>query len=109
MSTVDEDPFARRAFIGKVAAGTLALASAPILAASAELSGAADNDPWLKALKGKHKAVFDAPIVNDGMYPSVVHRMAGDYSAPLQLLAKRLSFIDPLSGVERGYASNFLL
>ncbi len=66
MSTVDEDPFARRAFIGKVAAGTLALASAPILAASAELSGAADNDPWLKALKGKHKAVFDAPIVNDG-------------------------------------------
>jgi tRNA pseudouridine32 synthase/23S rRNA pseudouridine746 synthase len=56
-----------------------------------------------------HMAALGAPIVNDGMYPSLVHRVAGDYSTPLQLLAKRLSFIDPLSGVERGYSSNFLL
>jgi tRNA pseudouridine32 synthase/23S rRNA pseudouridine746 synthase len=56
-----------------------------------------------------HMAALGAPIVSDGMYPSLTHRLPGDYSAPLQLLAKRLSFIDPLSGDERGYSSNFLL
>jgi tRNA pseudouridine32 synthase/23S rRNA pseudouridine746 synthase len=56
-----------------------------------------------------HMAALGAPIVNDAIYPSVRHRATGDYSAPLQLLAKRLSFIDPLSGVERSFSSNFLL
>ncbi|HEY8010715.1 MAG TPA: pseudouridine synthase [Rudaea sp.] len=56
-----------------------------------------------------HMAALGAPIANDGMYPSLVHRAAGDYSTPLQLLAKRLSFIDPLSGVERWFSSKFLL
>ncbi len=56
-----------------------------------------------------HMAALGAPIANDGMYPSVFHRAPGDYSAPLQLLAKRLSFIDPLSGVERRFSSHFLL
>lgn len=56
-----------------------------------------------------HMAALGAPIANDGIYPSLLHRTAGDYSAPLQLLAKRLSFIDPLSGAERSFSSNFLL
>ena len=56
-----------------------------------------------------HMAALGAPVANDGMYPSVIHRAAGDYSAPLQLLARRLSFIDPLSGVERKFSSNFRL
>ena len=56
-----------------------------------------------------HMAALGAPIVNDTVYPSVRHRAPSDYSAPLQLLAKRLSFIDPLSGVERSFSSNFLL
>ena len=56
-----------------------------------------------------HMAALGAPIANDRKYPSVVHRAAGDFSTPLQLLAKRLSFIDPLSGVERRFCSNFLL
>ena len=56
-----------------------------------------------------HMAALGAPIVNDRMYPSLFHRAAGDYSSPLQLLAKQLSFIDPLSGVERRFSSNFLL
>ncbi|OGT59765.1 MAG: pseudouridine synthase [Gammaproteobacteria bacterium RIFCSPHIGHO2_12_FULL_63_22] len=56
-----------------------------------------------------HMAALGAPIANDGMYPSLVQRAPGDYSAPLQLLAKRLSFIDPISGVERRFCSNFLL
>jgi tRNA pseudouridine32 synthase/23S rRNA pseudouridine746 synthase len=56
-----------------------------------------------------HMAALGAPIANDGIYPSLLYRAAGDYSAPLQLLAKRLSFIDPLSGVERSFSSNLLL
>jgi len=56
-----------------------------------------------------HMAALGAPIVNDGMYPSVRQREPGDYSAPLQLLAKRLSFVDPLSGAERSFSSNFAL
>lgn len=56
-----------------------------------------------------HMGALGAPIANDGMYPSVIHRAAGDYSAPLQLLAKGLAFVDPLSGGERRFCSNFLL
>ena len=56
-----------------------------------------------------HMAALGAPIAGDRMYPSLSHRAAGDYSAPLQLLAKGLSFIDPLSGVERRFSSNLLL
>jgi tRNA pseudouridine32 synthase/23S rRNA pseudouridine746 synthase len=56
-----------------------------------------------------HLAALGAPIANDAMYPSLRHRAPGDYSAPLQLLAKRLAFIDPLTGVERGFSSGFRL
>jgi tRNA pseudouridine32 synthase/23S rRNA pseudouridine746 synthase len=56
-----------------------------------------------------HMAALGAPIANDAIYPSLLHRPTGDYSSPLQLLAKRLSFIDPLSGVERSFSSNFSL
>lgn len=56
-----------------------------------------------------HMAAMGAPIVNDAIYPSLAHRASGDYSAPMQLLAKRLSFIDPLSGVERSFSSQRLL
>jgi len=56
-----------------------------------------------------HMAAMGAPITNDTLYPSLRHRATGDYSSPLQLLAKRLAFIDPLSGVERRFSSEFLL
>jgi tRNA pseudouridine32 synthase/23S rRNA pseudouridine746 synthase len=56
-----------------------------------------------------HMAALGAPIANDGMYPSLVPRAAGDYSAPLQLVANQLFFIDPLSGVERRFSSTLLL
>ena len=56
-----------------------------------------------------HMAALGAPILNDATYPELVERVAGDYSAPLQLLAKRLSFIDPISGVERAFESGFRL
>jgi len=54
-------------------------------------------------------AALGAPIANDRMYPSVLHRATGDYSAPLQLLAKQVFFTDPLSGIERSFSSNLLL
>jgi tRNA pseudouridine32 synthase/23S rRNA pseudouridine746 synthase len=56
-----------------------------------------------------HMAGLGAPITNDGLYPSLVHRAAADYAAPLQLLARRLSFVDPLSGIARSFSSNFQL
>lgn len=56
-----------------------------------------------------HMAALGAPIANDTRYPSLVQREAGDYSAPLQLLAKGLAFIDPLSGDERKFCSTFVL
>jgi len=56
-----------------------------------------------------HMAALGAPIANDAMYPAVIRRAAGDYATPLQLLARCLSFIDPLTGVEREFRSNFLL
>lgn len=56
-----------------------------------------------------HLAALGAPIANDAMYPVVIHRAAGDFSTPLQLLARRLAFVDPLSGVERSFESNLRL
>ena len=56
-----------------------------------------------------HMAALGAPIANDPLYPLLRQREAGDYSAPLQLLAKGLSFIDPLSGNERRFSSGFQL
>ena len=56
-----------------------------------------------------HMAALGAAIANDTMYPNLLQREAGDYSAPLQLLARRLSFIDPISGVERSFSSNLRL
>jgi tRNA pseudouridine32 synthase / 23S rRNA pseudouridine746 synthase len=79
---------------------------------------ACGNGLWryaLKPLTGRkhqlrvHMAALGAPICNDSIYPSLAGRARGDFSAPLQLLAKRLSFIDPLSGLERSFCSNFTL
>lgn len=56
-----------------------------------------------------HMAALGAPIANDRLYPLVDHRAAGDYSAPLQLLAKRLSFIDPIDDDPRTFCSGLQL
>jgi tRNA pseudouridine32 synthase/23S rRNA pseudouridine746 synthase len=49
------------------------------------------------------------PIVNDRVYPELVPEPAPgtppDYSQPLQLLARELAFIDPLSGEPRRFVS----
>ncbi|HWT72162.1 MAG TPA: pseudouridine synthase [Oxalicibacterium sp.] len=58
-----------------------------------------------------HMAALDIPIVNDRIYPHLFpdEGVAQDYSRPLQLLAKRVQFVDPLSGEERAFESQFLL
>ena len=45
------------------------------------------------------------PLLNDVLYPVVQPENAVDYAKPLQLLAKRLTFIDPITGVERVFES----
>lgn len=52
-----------------------------------------------------HMAALGAPIRNDPYYPELTAQVAGDYSRPLQLLARGLSFVDPLSGLEREFES----
>ncbi len=45
------------------------------------------------------------PLLNDALYPVVQPENAVDYAKPLQLLAKRLTFIDPITGVKRVFES----
>ncbi len=44
-----------------------------------------------------HMQALGWPIINDKYYPQLQPQSADDYSAPLQLLAKKLQFIDPVS------------
>lgn len=56
-----------------------------------------------------HMAALGAPIIGDDSYPQVLQRDVDDYSAPLQLLAKRLAFVDPLDGRLRMFTSERVL
>ena len=48
-------------------------------------------------------------VVHDHFYPVVNDPPEGDYSEPLQLLARRIAFTDPLSGQERVFESRRVL
>ena len=69
----------------------------------------------LKPLTGRthqlrlHMSGLGLPIVNDDFYPVLRERPLDDFSSPLQLLARTLSFVDPLSGVERSFTSRLSL
>lgn len=52
-----------------------------------------------------HMAALGASIRNDRVYPDLAAAEADDYSRPLQLLARELAFVDPLSGVPRRFES----
>lgn len=56
-----------------------------------------------------HMAALGAPIADDPLYPRLSHRVAGDYTRPLQLLAKQLAFVDPLRDVEHVFTSRWRL
>jgi tRNA pseudouridine32 synthase/23S rRNA pseudouridine746 synthase len=73
------------------------------------------SGPWalyrLAPVSGKrhqlrvHMAALGLPLRNDPLYPTVNDPAEGDYSRPLQLLARSLSFRDPLTGEERFFES----
>ncbi|WP_287879864.1 pseudouridine synthase [Acidovorax sp.] len=52
-----------------------------------------------------HMAALGLPLRNDPFYPVVNDPPEGDYSRPLQLLARSLEFVDPLIGEPRAFES----
>jgi len=52
-----------------------------------------------------HMAALGLPILGDGIYPILTPEGHTDYANPLQLLAKSISFTDPLSGQPRRFDS----
>ena len=53
-----------------------------------------------------HMNALGLPILNDRMYPPVVDTPDDDYDLPLQLLAKSIAFIDPLTKQTRRFESS---
>jgi tRNA pseudouridine32 synthase/23S rRNA pseudouridine746 synthase len=52
-----------------------------------------------------HCQALGMPIVNDPIYPVLLPEGADDFTRPLQLLARSLSFVDPLTGAQRSFTS----
>ncbi len=53
-----------------------------------------------------HMAALGAAIVNDDCYPELAaQRQADDFRRPLQLIARELSFEDPVTGLARSFTS----
>jgi tRNA pseudouridine32 synthase/23S rRNA pseudouridine746 synthase len=52
-----------------------------------------------------HMATLGIPIENDPLYPRVHDVAADDFTAPLQLLAHRIGFTDPMTGLRREFVS----
>jgi len=52
-----------------------------------------------------HLASLGIPILNDAFYPVALPSGPDDYTNPLKLLARRICFLDPLSGDWREFSS----
>jgi len=52
-----------------------------------------------------HMASLGVPIEGDPLYPNVIDVAPGDFSTPLRLLARRIEFTDPMTGVRREFVS----
>lgn len=52
-----------------------------------------------------HLHGLGVPILGDDVYPDLVPRPDGDFTRPLQLLARSLEFDDPLTGAPRRFSS----
>jgi len=65
----------------------------------------------LKPVSGKqhqlrvHMMALGCPLLNDPFYPELLPCKGEDYSKPLQLLAKRIEFVDPVTGALRCFES----
>ncbi len=56
-----------------------------------------------------HMNALGIPILNDPFYPELLPCKGEDYTNPLQLLARSLSFIDPITQEERYFESRLTL
>jgi len=56
-----------------------------------------------------HMASLGVPILNDAFYPVALPCKGDDFSNPLQLLARRIAFDDPLTGEARSFESRRVL
>ena len=56
-----------------------------------------------------HLNSLDIAIKNDPFYPILKHKDDADFSQPLQLLAKEISFTDPLLFTQMQFKSQFEL
>ena len=56
-----------------------------------------------------HMYALGIPIFNDRIYPPVYPTPDDDYSRPLQLLAKSISFRDPVTGEQRAFQTRLNL
>lgn len=69
----------------------------------------------LKPVTGKthqlrlHMLSIGMPILNDIYYPQLQPKRPPQFAAPLQLLAKKLAFIDPITGQDKSFSSSFQL
>ena len=52
-----------------------------------------------------HCIALGMPIVNDPIYPTLLPQGSDDFDKPLQLLAKSVAFLDPVSGELRSFTS----
>ncbi len=56
-----------------------------------------------------HMSALGIPIVGDSLYPTALNILADDFTNPLQLIARRLNFTDPVDKTPRDYVSEFEL
>ncbi|MBW3078024.1 pseudouridine synthase [Bifidobacterium simiiventris] len=56
-----------------------------------------------------HMNSLGLPIVGDDFYPRIIERAYDDFSRPLELVARRLSFIDPVTHEPRTFVSRIPL
>lgn len=56
-----------------------------------------------------HMAALGVPIRNDAFYPVALPCKGDDMSQPLQLLARSIAFLDPVTGLERVFISQHQL
>jgi tRNA pseudouridine32 synthase/23S rRNA pseudouridine746 synthase len=52
-----------------------------------------------------HCMALGMPIVNDPIYPVLLPENTDDFDKPLQLLAKSVAFLDPITGDLRQFTS----
>ena len=53
-----------------------------------------------------HLAALGIPVINDKLYPSLTRSETNDFSRPLKLLARSISFRDPVTGQQHYFESS---